>query len=115
MVRCLITISMKKVKNSYIRAFEKNQALLLVNQGYEKQFEEISATSKKSSLTRLYEIRRDNRRDQRNFFAGAVTMPLIGIFTAVAVFLLQKKALALIQLAQRRLCLRPIFVVKYRT
>jgi len=70
---------------------EENQALKLINQGYEKQFEEISATSKKNALTRLSNIRTDNRIDQRNFLAGAGTMPLIGILTAVAVFLLRKK------------------------
>jgi len=70
---------------------EENQSLKLINQGYEKQFEEVSATSKKSALTRLSNIRTDNRIDQRNFLAGAGTMPLIGILTAVAVFLLRKK------------------------
>ncbi|MBA4823484.1 MULTISPECIES: hypothetical protein [Pantoea] len=70
---------------------EENQSLNLINQGYEKQFEEVSATSKKSALTRLSNIRTDNRIDQRNFLAGAGTMPLIGILTAVAVFLLRKK------------------------
>ncbi|KEA52303.1 hypothetical protein DT73_15545 [Mangrovibacter sp. MFB070] len=70
---------------------EENQALKLINQGYEKQFEEVSATSKKSALARLSNIRTDNRRDQRNFLAGAGTMPLIGILTAAAVFLLRKK------------------------
>ncbi|MGP2503774.1 hypothetical protein ACTUSN_20595 [Pantoea ananatis] len=70
---------------------EENQALKLINQGYEKQFEEVSATSKKSALTRLSNIRTDNRIDKRNFLAGAGTMPLIGILTAAAVFLLRKK------------------------
>ncbi|WP_336703208.1 hypothetical protein [Pantoea dispersa] len=69
---------------------EGNQALKLINQGYEKQFEEVSATTKKSALARLSNIRSDNRIDQRNFLAGAGTMPLIGILTAVAVFLLRK-------------------------
>ncbi|WP_256853687.1 hypothetical protein [Pantoea sp. Fr+CA_20] len=70
---------------------EEDQAFKLINQGYEKQFEEISAATKKNALTRLTNIRTDNRTDQRNFLAGAGTMPLIGILTAVAVFLLRKK------------------------
>ncbi|MCV3301131.1 MULTISPECIES: hypothetical protein [Pantoea] len=70
---------------------EENQAFKLINKGYEKQFEEISATTRKSALTRLSNIRTDNRIDQRNFLAGAGTMPLIGILTAIAVFLLRKK------------------------
>jgi len=70
---------------------EENQALQLINQGYEKQFEEVSATTKKSAPTRLSNIRKDNRIDKRNFLAGAGTMPLTGILTAVAVFLLRKK------------------------
>jgi len=70
---------------------EENQAFNLINQGYIKQFEEVSATTKKNALTRLSHIRTDNRIDQRNFLAGAGTMPLIGIMTAVAAFLLRKK------------------------
>ena len=70
---------------------EEKQALLLINQGYVKQFEEVSAISRRSALTRLSEIRRDNRIDQHNFLAGACTMPLIGILTAVAFFLLRQK------------------------
>ncbi|WP_051563608.1 hypothetical protein [Pantoea septica] len=70
---------------------EENQAFQLINQGYKKQFEEVSATTKKNALTRLSNIRTDNRIDQRNFLAGAGTMPLIGILTAVAAFLLLKK------------------------
>ncbi|QGF29540.1 hypothetical protein EE896_22100 (plasmid) [Pantoea eucalypti] len=70
---------------------EENQAFNLISQGYIKQFEEVSATTKKNALTRLSHIRTDNRIDQRNFLAGAGTMPLIGIMTAVAAFLLRKK------------------------
>ncbi|MGJ0193207.1 hypothetical protein ACR6A7_12785 [Pantoea sp. RRHST58] len=71
--------------------YEENQSVNLINQGYKKQFEEVSATTKKGALTRLSHIRTDNRIDQRNFLAGAGTMPLIGIMTAVADFLLRKK------------------------
>lgn len=70
---------------------EENKYIQLINQGYEKQFEEINATSKKNALTRFFEIRRDNRIDQRNFLAGVGMMPLVGILTAAAVFLLRKK------------------------
>jgi len=65
----------------------------LIAAGYEKQFEEISATTKKNALTRFSDIRRNNRIDHRNFLAGAGTMPLIGILTVVVVFLLRKKQL----------------------
>lgn len=70
---------------------EENQALKLINKNYEKEFEEISATTNKSALMHLSNTRTDNRIDQRNFLAGAGTMPLIGILTAGAVFLLRKK------------------------
>lgn len=70
---------------------DENEAFRLLNRGYEKQFEEISAATKKNALTRFSDIRRNNRIDQHNFLAGAGTMPLIGILTAVAVFLLRKK------------------------
>lgn len=70
---------------------ENNQAVKLITQGYQKQVEEISATTKKSALTRLYDIRKDSRIDQHNFLAGAGTMPLIGTMTAIAAFLLRKK------------------------
>lgn len=69
---------------------EENKAFNLINQGYKKQFEEVSATTKKSALARLSHIRIDNRIDQHNFLAGAGTMPLICIMTAVAAFLLRK-------------------------
>ncbi|WP_312140248.1 hypothetical protein [Pantoea septica] len=71
---------------------KENQALKLINQGYEKQFEEVNASTEKSALTRLFNIRTDNRIDQRSFLAGAGTMPLIGILTAVAFFLLRKNS-----------------------
>lgn len=70
---------------------EEDQARELLSRGYEKQFEEVWATTKENALTRLFDIRKDNRIDKRNFLAGAGTMPLIGILTAAAVFLLRKK------------------------
>ena len=59
MFRYLIALSTKKVKKGHNKAFEKN--FLIVNQGYEKHAEEMGAITKKSALTRLSEIRRDNR------------------------------------------------------
>jgi hypothetical protein len=60
-------------------------------QGYQKQFEEVNSINRENALTRQADIRRNNRIDHRNFLAGAGTMPLIGVLTAVAVFLLRKK------------------------
>lgn len=64
----------------------------LSQQGYEKQFEEVSALNADRALRRLADIRRDKRTDQHNFLAGAATFPLIGVLTAFAMFLLKKKA-----------------------
>ncbi|WP_413735507.1 hypothetical protein ACL2XP_22695 [Sodalis sp. RH21] len=63
----------------------------LTEQGYKKQFEEVSATDKKHALARFVDIRREKRIDHHNFLAGAIAMPLIGVLTAVAVFLFRKK------------------------
>ncbi|PKB88763.1 hypothetical protein A8A01_18795 [Ewingella americana] len=94
MTGCQITISIKKGKQIVaLASSDENEAYQLLNQGYEKQFEEISATTKKNALTRFSDIRRNNRIDHRNFLAGAGTMPLIGILTVVVVFLLRKKQL----------------------
>ncbi|WP_264272428.1 hypothetical protein [Duffyella gerundensis] len=64
----------------------------LLQQGYEKQFEEVSALNADRALRRFADIRRDKRTDQHNFLAGAATFPLIGVLTAFAMFLLKKKA-----------------------
>ncbi|WP_413721210.1 hypothetical protein ACL2XG_22455 [Sodalis sp. RH24] len=63
----------------------------LTHQGYKKQFEEVSAADEKHALARFADIRREKRIDQHNFIAGAGAMPLIGVLTAAAVFLLRKK------------------------
>lgn len=63
----------------------------LTEQGYEKQFEEVSAIDEKHALARFADIRREKRIDQHNFLAGAIAMPLIGILTAVAINLFRKK------------------------
>jgi hypothetical protein len=63
----------------------------LTEQGYKKQFEEVSATDEKHALARFADIRREKRIDHHNFLAGAGAMPLIGVLTAVAVFLFRKK------------------------
>lgn len=64
----------------------------LSQQGYEKQFEEVSALNAERALRRFADIRREKRIDQHNFLAGAATFPLIGVLTAFAMFLLKKKA-----------------------
>ena len=71
--------------------WDEGEACRLLNDGYEKQPEEINAVTKKKAHTRFSDIRRDNQTDQNNFLAGAGTMPLIGILTAVAAFLLRKR------------------------
>lgn len=68
-----------------------SKASQLIEHGYEKQFEEVSATNKKNALARFADIRRDNQIDRDNFLAGAGTMPLIGGLTAIAAYLVSKK------------------------
>ncbi|MBU9833680.1 hypothetical protein FS594_26505 (plasmid) [Rahnella aquatilis] len=63
----------------------------LAQQGFEKQFEEVSAIDEKHALNRFSDIRREKRIDQHNFLAGAIAMPLIGVYTAIACFLFRKK------------------------
>jgi len=63
----------------------------LTEQGYKKQFEEVSATDEKYSLARFVDICRENRINHHNFLTGAGEMPLIGVLTAVAAFLFRKK------------------------
>lgn len=70
---------------------DRDSAYQLVKQGFEKQFEEISAPTRKQAITRFVDIRKNNHIDHRNFLAGAGAMPLIGVLTAVTVFLLRKK------------------------
>ncbi|MFB0712581.1 hypothetical protein ACEU59_15600 [Buttiauxella noackiae] len=68
-----------------------DEAARLTEQGYEKQFEEVSAIDENQALARFADIRREKRIDQHNFLAGAIAMPLIGILTAVAIKLFRKK------------------------
>lgn len=70
---------------------DADEAARLTEQGYEKQFEEVSAIDENQALARFADIRREKRIDQHNFLAGAIAMPLIGILTAVAIKLFRKK------------------------
>ncbi|UNK62909.1 hypothetical protein [Buttiauxella ferragutiae] len=63
----------------------------LTAKGYEKQFEEVSATDEKHALARFADIRRENRINHHNFLAGAGVLPFIGVLTAIAVSLFRKK------------------------
>ena len=45
----------------------------------------------KEALTRLADIRKNNDIDRHNFLAGAGQMPWIGVLTAAATWLTQKK------------------------
>ncbi len=67
------------------------RATVLTRQGFEKQFEEVSAADEKSALSRFDDIRKEKRIDQHNFRAGAITMPFIGILTAIASLFFRKK------------------------
>lgn len=64
-----------------------NRASDLTEQGYKKEFEEVRASDETQALARFADIRRNQRIDQHNFLAGAATMPLIGVLTAVATVL----------------------------
>ncbi len=82
-------------KARHVVALERSDAMgaeQLSQQGYEKQFEEVSALNADRALRRFADIRREKRTDQHNFLAGAATFPLIGVLTAFAMFLLKKKA-----------------------
>ena len=70
---------------------DSDETARLTEQGYEKQFEEVSAIDEKHALARFADIRREKRIDQHNLLAGAIAMPLIGILTAVAINLFRKK------------------------
>jgi len=68
-----------------------DRASLLIGEGFEKQFEEVSALSEKNALARFDDIRRNNQIDRNNFLAGAIAMPLIGVLTAFITPFFQKK------------------------
>ncbi|WP_165460298.1 hypothetical protein [Atlantibacter sp.] len=81
-------------KDKQIVALEHSDAdgaAMLIATGYEKQFEEVSATDEKHALARLADIRRDKKIDHHNFMAGAIAMPLIGVLTAFFTYLVRKK------------------------
>ncbi|MGK0600360.1 hypothetical protein [Yokenella regensburgei] len=74
-----------------LKISDVDQAAQLMVQGYEKQFEEIYATNEKNALSRLEDIRKNNRIDRNNFLAGAGAMPGIGLLTVVMSYLFRKK------------------------
>lgn len=74
-----------------IESANTDAAAQLTAQGFEKQFEEIGAMDEKEALTRLSDIRKNNDIDRHNFLAGAGQMPWIGVLTAAATWLTQKK------------------------
>ncbi|KGT91200.1 hypothetical protein [Enterobacter cancerogenus] len=81
-------------KGNQIVALRKSDikgATLLTRQGFEKQFEEVSAADEKAALSRFNDIRKEKHIDQHNFRAGAITMPFIGILTAIANLFFRKK------------------------
>lgn len=81
-------------KGKHIVVLERSDArgaLPLSEQGYEKQFEEVSATDQNHALARLADIRREKEIDQHNFISGAATVPFIGLMAAAATKLFCKK------------------------
>lgn len=68
-----------------------DSAVQLMAQGFEKQFEEVSAQNEQTALARFSDIRKNNEFDRTNFLAGAGEMPLIGVLAAAATSLFQKK------------------------
>jgi len=82
------------IKNKQIVALntsEQEAASQLIEQGFEKQFEEIDAINEKRALARFADIRKDKATDHHNFMAGAIALPLIGVMTAAADKLIRKK------------------------
>ena len=67
------------------------KAAQLLDQGFEKQFEEVHAIDEKNALARFADIRSNNQIDHNNFISGAGTMPFIGLMATVAAFLFRKK------------------------
>jgi|GEM_PF-98442 len=80
-----------------------NRATDLLAQGYKKEdeevhaadeersVEEVHAADEKQAAARFADIRKENAIDRHNFLAGAGTMPLIGVLTALAAFLFWRK------------------------
>jgi len=68
-----------------------NRATDLLAQGYKKEDEEVHAADEKQAAARFADIRKENAIDRHNFLAGAGTMPLIGVLTALAAFLFWRK------------------------
>lgn len=82
----------KKGKNTVVvERSDSDSAEHLTRRGFEKQFEEIKASDEKQALARLADIQREKRIDQHNFISGAMTMPFIGVLTAVANLFFRKK------------------------
>jgi len=63
----------------------------LIEQGYKKQFEEISAANEQKALARFKDIRRNNQIDHKNFMLGSIAMPFIGVLAAFLTYLFQGK------------------------
>ncbi|MDH2066327.1 hypothetical protein [Pantoea sp. GD03673] len=68
-----------------------HRAADLLAQGYKKEGEEVDAADEKQALVRFRDIRNENAIDRHNFLAGAGTMPLIGVLTAIAAFLFWRR------------------------
>lgn len=68
-----------------------NRASELLVRGFIKEAEEVRAPDEKQAAARFADIRKENAIDRHNFLAGAGTMPLIGVLTALAAFLFWRK------------------------
>ncbi|MCS3433447.1 hypothetical protein [Klebsiella sp. BIGb0407] len=74
-----------------LEIMDVDRAFQLIEKGFKKQFEEVSALNEEKALARFEDIRRNNQTDHKNFLAGAIAMPVIGALTAFTTYLFQKK------------------------
>lgn len=74
-----------------LKSSDVKRATHLITQGYKKEVEEVFAADEKQAAMRFADIRKDNAIDRHNFLAGAGTMPLIGVLTAMAAFMFWRK------------------------
>lgn len=80
-------------KDNQVTALKKTDsagAAVLTTQGYEKQFEELSAADKKGALARFNDIRNEEQKTTHAFTTGAVFASLTVGLGAIAGWLFLK-------------------------
>lgn len=73
-----------------LKRSDVTHAAALIAQGYRKEPEEVYGADANQAAERLADIRKENEIDRHNFLAGAATMPLIGLLTALAALIFWK-------------------------